>query len=101
MGECVSGWATERMRDSPSWPVTRPSAQSPNHSPIHPFTHLFAHSPIRPFAHCGYLFLNGHADRVAPLRPGAVVVLDVLEPEQVLQREPRVAAALADAAVGD
>src|SRR6186713_399110 len=50
---------------------------------------------------CSRLLLNGHADRISPLRPRAVVVLDVLEAEQVLQREPGVAAALADPTVGD
>src|SRR3954467_6468900 len=36
------------------------------------------------------------ADQVAPLGPGTVVVLDVLEPEQVLQHEPRDARTFAD-----
>src|SRR5690606_23298542 len=42
-----------------------------------------------------------HAHGAAPLRPRAVVVPDVLEAEEVLQHEPRVAGALTDAAVGD
>src|SRR4051812_25060221 len=41
------------------------------------------------------------ADRVAPLGPRAVVVADRRQPQQVRQHEPRVARALADAAVGD
>src|SRR3954469_12031871 len=45
--------------------------------------------------------LHRRADQVAPLGPGTVVVLDVLEPEQVFQHEPRDARAFADAAVGD
>src|SRR5687768_3297374 len=41
------------------------------------------------------------ADQVAPLRPRAVVVLHVLEAQQILEHEPGMARALADAAVGD
>src|SRR5262245_43341585 len=41
------------------------------------------------------------ADQVAPFGPGAVIILDVLEAEQVLEHEPGVARALADAAVSD
>src|SRR4051812_17722886 len=41
------------------------------------------------------------ADQVAPFGPRAVVILHVVEPEQVLHREPRQARALADTAVGD
>ena len=44
---------------------------------------------------------DGHADQRAVLGPGAVVVLDVLLAEQLLQHEPGVRRALADAAVGD
>src|SRR5215471_11333077 len=47
------------------------------------------------------LFLDRDVHEIAPLGPGAVVVADVAEAEQVLEREPRVAAALADPAVGD
>ena len=43
--------------------------------------------------------LDRGADEVAPLGPRAVVVFHVAHAEQVLQHEPRVAAALADAAV--
>src|SRR5699024_6914353 len=39
--------------------------------------------------------------RIAPFRPGAVVVAHVVQPQQVGEHEPRVARALADAAVGD
>ena len=42
-----------------------------------------------------------HPHGVAPLGPGAVVVADVAEAEQVGEHEPGVAGALADAAVGD
>src|SRR4051812_7140682 len=42
-----------------------------------------------------------HADRVPPLRPAAVVVADVVEPEEILERKPGVAAAFADPAVRD
>src|SRR5687768_1250466 len=45
--------------------------------------------------------LDGRADEVAPLGPRAVVVPDVLHAHQVLEDEPGVARALADAAVGD
>ena len=45
--------------------------------------------------------LDRHADHAAPLRPRAVVIADVLVPEQVVQHEPGVAGALADAAIGD
>src|SRR5215471_12178895 len=47
------------------------------------------------------LLLDRHVDQVAPLGPAAVVVADVREAEQVFEREPRVAAALADTAVRD
>src|SRR6185312_10193099 len=47
------------------------------------------------------LLLDRRADQVAPLCPRAVIVLDVLVAEQVLESEPRMRAALADAAVGD
>src|SRR5579864_5952592 len=47
------------------------------------------------------LLLDRHADRAAPLGPRPVVVLDVGIAEQLLQHEPRVRGALADAAVGD
>ena len=45
--------------------------------------------------------LDRDVDQVAPLGPRAVVVLDVLLPEQLVQHEPRVRRALADPAVGD
>src|SRR6266446_814428 len=41
------------------------------------------------------------ADQVAPLGPGAVIVADLVEAEEVLENEPGVRTALADAAVGD
>src|SRR6476659_6439004 len=47
------------------------------------------------------VLLDRHADQVAPLGPRAVVVLDVADAEQLVQHEPRVRRALADAAVGD
>src|SRR3990172_11453836 len=47
------------------------------------------------------LALDRLADHAAPLRPGAVVVEDLRVAEQVLQDEPGVRGALADAAVGD
>src|SRR6185436_3282034 len=50
---------------------------------------------------CLVLLLYRGADEVSPLGPGAVVVLHVLEAKQILQHEPGVAGALADAAVGD
>ena len=49
----------------------------------------------------GHRLLDRHADEAAPLRPGAVVVADVGEAEQLVEHEPGVAGALADAAVGD
>src|SRR3970040_1216029 len=47
------------------------------------------------------LALDRLADHAAPLRPGAVVVADLRIAEQVLEDEPGVRGALADAAVGD
>src|SRR5690625_6441747 len=44
---------------------------------------------------------DGQSHGVAPLCPRAVVVAHVLEAQQVLQGEPGVGGALADAAVGD
>ena len=49
----------------------------------------------------GDRLLDRHADHAAPLGPAAVVVADALVAEQLVQHEPRVAAALADPAVGD
>src|SRR5262245_18441767 len=46
-------------------------------------------------------FFDGCADEVAPLGPRAVVVPHILEPEQVLHREPGEAHPLADSAIGD
>src|SRR5204862_7816193 len=45
--------------------------------------------------------LDGRPDQVAPLRPRAVVILDVRDSNQMLQHEPRMARAFADAAIGD
>src|SRR5215211_1324633 len=45
--------------------------------------------------------LDGHADQAAPLGPGAVVVADPRVAEQLVQHEPGMGRALADAAVGD
>src|SRR5262245_25716268 len=42
-----------------------------------------------------------HTYHVAPLRPGAVVVLHVAKAQQVFEHKPGVAAPLADAAIGD
>src|SRR5262249_58811176 len=45
--------------------------------------------------------LDRGADHATVLRPAAVVIAHVLQAEEVGQDEPRVARALADAAVGD
>ena len=45
--------------------------------------------------------LDRHADEAAVLGPAAVVVADALVAEQLMQHEPAVRRALADAAVGD
>ena len=45
--------------------------------------------------------LDRHVHEVAPLGPRAVVVLDVILAQQLVQHEPRVRRALADPAVGD
>ena len=47
------------------------------------------------------VLLDRDVDHVAPLGPGAVVVLDVVLAEQLVQHEPGVRRALADPAVGD
>src|SRR5688500_6447948 len=47
------------------------------------------------------LLLDGHPHGITPLGPGAVVVADLGVAEQLVQHEPGVAGALADAAVGD
>src|ERR1700687_346456 len=44
---------------------------------------------------------DGGADEVAPLGPGAIVVAHLVEAQEILEDEPSVRAALADAAVGD
>src|SRR5271156_3017803 len=49
----------------------------------------------------GDFFLDRGADEIAPLGPGTVVILHVAEAQQILQHEPGVRAAFADAAVGD
>src|SRR4051795_10612574 len=51
--------------------------------------------------HMSDVLLDRDAHEGAVLGPGAVVVLHVLLTEQLVQREPGVAGALADAAVGD
>src|SRR3954468_4367314 len=50
---------------------------------------------------CRSARLDGRADERAVLRPRAVVILDVVEAEQFLQREPGVGRSLADPAVRD
>src|SRR5580692_4492068 len=50
---------------------------------------------------CGGFFFDRGANEVAPLGPGTVVILHVAKAEQILQHEPGVRAAFADAAVGD
>src|SRR6266446_8792626 len=45
--------------------------------------------------------LNRRGDHVAVLGPASVVILNVVESEQILQDEPGVARALANAAIGD
>src|SRR6266568_9379884 len=47
------------------------------------------------------LLLDRCADQATPLGPGTVVVANLFVAEQIVQHEPGVAAALADAAVGD
>ena len=47
------------------------------------------------------VLLDRHVHHVAPLGPRAVVVLHVVVAEQLVQHEPGVGRALADAAVGD
>src|SRR2546425_10646 len=47
------------------------------------------------------LSLNRHGDQTAPLRPGAVVVLDPRVAQQVRQREPGERGPLADPAIGN
>src|SRR5271169_7246579 len=44
---------------------------------------------------------DGGADEVAPFGPGAVVVANLVDAEQIFQNKPGVGTALADAAVGD
>src|SRR6266852_5138926 len=44
---------------------------------------------------------DGGADEVAPFGPGAVVIADLAEAQQILEDEPGVRAALTDAAIGD
>src|SRR5205814_6166273 len=48
-----------------------------------------------------HVFLDRYSNHVAPLGPGAVVVLHVALAQQLVQHEPRVRRALADPAVGD
>src|SRR6266542_3743957 len=48
-----------------------------------------------------HVLLDRDVHEVAPLRPRAVVVLDVVDAEQLVQHEPGVRRAFADAAVGD
>src|SRR5690242_17294180 len=51
--------------------------------------------------HMSDVLLDRDTDERAVLGPRTVIVLDVLVAEQLVQREPRVARPLADAAVGD
>ena len=48
-----------------------------------------------------HVLVDRDAHQVAPFRPRAIVVADVLVAQQVGEHEPRVARPLADAAVGD
>src|SRR6202140_4551669 len=50
---------------------------------------------------CGSFFLDGRANEVSPLGPGAVVIAYVFYAEKIFQHKPGVGAALTDAAVGD
>ena len=50
---------------------------------------------------CLGALLDRDADEIAPFGPGAVVVLDIPGPQQLVQDEPSVGRALADPAVGD
>ena len=47
------------------------------------------------------LFFDGCSYNAPPFGPGAVVVTDVLKPQELRQNEPRMRGALPDAAVGD
>src|SRR5438034_8491955 len=49
----------------------------------------------------GRRLLDRHSNEASPFGPGAVVITDALVTEEVLQNEPGVRAALADAAVRD
>src|SRR3954470_20087514 len=80
-GECGRHW-------SPRW---RPISQS--------LSKIFARPERR--ARALDVLLDRHVDQVAPLGPRAVVVLDVVLAEQLVEHEPGVRRALADAAVGD
>src|SRR5271170_4566122 len=46
-------------------------------------------------------FLNRRADQIPPLRPRSVVILHPVVTQQILQHEPGMRTALADAAIGD
>src|SRR5690349_6616613 len=46
-------------------------------------------------------FFNGRGDEVAVFGPTAIVVLHVVDADEIFHYEPRVAGALADAAIGD
>src|ERR1700728_4487365 len=59
------------------------------------------HMMVAPPAARSRAALDRHADQGAVLGPRAVVVLDVRLAEQLVQHEPGVRRALADAAVGD
>src|SRR3954471_14038335 len=67
---------------------------------------VFRSMPARPppcfgAPHMVSSLLDRDADERAVLDPAAVVVLDIGLAQQLVQYEPRVAGALADAAVGD
>src|SRR3990170_417484 len=55
----------------------------------------------RGMKHGARLFLDRHIHQIAPLGPAPIVVADAGEAQEVPEGEPRVAAALADAAIGD
>src|SRR6202041_1256873 len=66
-----------------------------------PFLFASARSQLIARSGRGAFFFDGGADEIAPFGPRTIVVLHVVITQQILEHEPGVGTAFADAAVGD